>query len=102
MHALMSRHTITDNMTLRRFLFLWRHFHLKEEFEDEEVADMGEDEIEENEEKLLEIDCCAITRIDQEKVDNSEEEEEDNSEGERKTTMVRVCHRNFGLIRYKY
>ena len=50
-HAVMPRHTITDNMPFRRFVFLWRHFHLKEEFEDEELADMGEDESEENEDE---------------------------------------------------
>ena len=71
-------------MSLRRFLFLWHNFHLKEEFEDEEVADMGEDESEENEDELVEIDCCATTRIEQEEeeVDNSEEGEEDDSVGE--------------------
>ena len=57
----MPRHTITDNMPFRRFVFLWRHFHLKEEFEDEELTDMGEDESKENEDELVEIDCCATT-----------------------------------------
>ena len=43
---------------------------------------MGEDESKENKDKLLEIDCCTTTRIDQEEVDDSEEEEEDDSEWE--------------------
>ena len=44
---------------------------------------MGEDESKENEEELLEIYCCATTRIEQEEEEahRSEEREEDGSEG---------------------
>ena len=51
-HTIMPRHAVTDDMSYKRFVFLWRHFHLKEEFEDEELADMGGDESKENKEEL--------------------------------------------------
>ena len=89
---MMPRHAVKNDMPYKRFIFLWRHFHLKEEVEDEEVANIGEDESKKNEDELLENIYCATTKIGQEEGDNSEERGKTIQRGKRWTTMVRVRH----------
>ena len=56
---------------------------------------MGEDESNKIEDELLEIYCCATTRIGKGEESNSEEGEKTIQRGKRLTTMVRVWEKNW-------
>ena len=66
------------------------------------MADMGEDESNKIEDELLEIYCCATTRIGKGEESNSEEGEKTIQRGKRWTTIVSVRQKRFGLRNFKF
>ena len=89
----MPNHEVTNGLSQKRFLFLWRHFHLEEEIEDE--VDFFVEEEEDGSNELVDIEMTT-TDINQEQNKNNDEEQiEDHDKRVEKKTR-------FGLIRLKY
>ena len=80
----MPIHGVTSGTSQKRFLFLWRHFHFTEEFEDEE--DLDKEEInKKDEDELLEM---QTTQFEIEQEDEGGELDENELENQLKEKNV--------------
>ena len=89
----MPNHAVTNGLSQKSFLFLWRHFHLEEEIED--AVDFSVEEEGDDSNDLVEIEMTRTDIIQEQNKNNDEEQIEDHDKRVEKKTR-------FGLIRLKY